>query len=110
MFDMENIQDLAEQAAKAQKEMQDKLAKMAIEGSAGGDSVIVTVNGRKELTRIRLSESACKNPTLLEDWILAAMNDAYTRAQQEVDNQIPTGFNSIVNNIDISKVMDMFKK
>lgn len=108
MIDMNNLQGMMDQALKMQQETKERMAKMAVEGSAGGDSVTVVVNGSKEITKIEISEHAVKNPALLADLILAAANEAY----QKVDAQSPQmgDISNMLNNVDLSKVMDMFKQ
>jgi len=110
MFDMQNLQGMMEQAEKMQKEVKDRMARMAVEGFAGGDSVRVVVNGHKELTKLDISPSAVKNPDLLADLILAAAASAYAKVDAEVGNQIPSALSGMMNGVDLSKIMDMFRK
>ncbi len=73
------LQKIQEQA----KEMQKELEKKVVEASAGGDMVIVKMNGKKELIDIKISKEVV-NPEdieMLEDLIIAAVNKAYTEVQ-----------------------------
>jgi DNA-binding YbaB/EbfC family protein len=79
---MKNMPKL--QAAMA--EMQQKLGQIAVEGNAGAGMVVVTVNGRLEVTRCVISEDAMKlgDRDMLADLVAAAVNMAMTKAREEV--------------------------
>lgn len=82
---MNNFQNLLKQAQKMQakvSQMQAELADRRVEASAGGGMVTAVVNGRQELVALKL-EREVVNPDdteMLEDLILAAVNEAMTRA------------------------------
>ncbi|MBA2565798.1 MAG: YbaB/EbfC family nucleoid-associated protein [Gemmatimonadetes bacterium] len=82
---MNNFQNLLKQAQKMQakvSQMQAELADRKVEASAGGGMVTAVVNGKQELVALRL-EREVVNPDdteMLEDLILAAVNEAMARA------------------------------
>ena len=81
------MQNLMKQAQKMQEEMQKAQAALdeaEIEGSAGGGLIKVVINGKKVLKNISISEGAVdtEDLTMLEDLIVAAMNDAYEKADK----------------------------
>ena len=79
--------DLLKQAQEMQARMakiQDELASKTVQGSAGGGMVQVTVNGQVNITRVQI-ESSVINPAekdMLEDLILAAVNDGMRKARE----------------------------
>jgi DNA-binding YbaB/EbfC family protein len=79
---MKNLPKL--QAAMA--EMQQKLGQISVEGNAGGGMVVVTANGRMEVTRCVISEDAMRlgDRDMLADLVAAAVNMAMTKAREEV--------------------------
>ena len=79
---MKNLPRL--QAAMA--EMQQKLAQISAEGNAGAGMVVVTVNGRMEVTKCVISDEAVKlnDRDMLADLVMAATNMALARAREEV--------------------------
>jgi nucleoid-associated protein EbfC len=79
---MKNLPKL--QAAMA--EMQQKLGQIAVEGNAGAGMVVVTVNGRMEVTRCVISDEAVKlnDKDMLADLFIAAANMALAKAREEV--------------------------
>jgi DNA-binding YbaB/EbfC family protein len=79
---MKNLPKL--QAAMA--EMQQKLAQISVEGNAGAGMVVVTANGRMEITKCAISEEAVKlnDKDMLADLVVAATNMALAKAREEV--------------------------
>lgn len=81
--------DIMKQAQKLQQEMgriQEESKKKTVEASAGGGMVTVTANGAMEIVSIKI-EREVVNPDdieMLQDLIVAAVNEALRRAQQMV--------------------------
>ena len=81
------MQNLMRQAQKMQEEMQKAQAELEeaeIEGSAGGGLVKVTMNAKKVVSGVQISEDAVDmdDLTMLEDLIVAALNDGYAKADK----------------------------
>ena len=70
----------------AMQEMQQKLGQISVEGNAGAGMVIVTANGRLEVTRCVISEEAMKlnDRDMLAELVTAAVNMAMAKAREEV--------------------------
>ncbi len=72
--------DLMKQAQQIQEDMQKaqgELANLEIEGQSGGGMVTVTMNGKHEVSRIKIDDSLLQEDRdMLEDMIAAAVNDA----------------------------------
>ena len=66
--------------------MQEGMDTLEVEGSAGGGVVTVKMNGKKELLALSLSPEAVTpdDLELMEDLLLAAVNDAGRRVDEEV--------------------------
>ena len=90
MFDkLKDLGGLMQQAQQMQqkiKELQEQLGQREIVGSSGAGMVKVTVNGRMEVVRVRLSDEAARlnDREMLEDLIKAAANQAVEKARQLV--------------------------
>ncbi len=85
-----NILGQLQKAQEKAMEMQKELEKHEIEASAGGDMVIVKMNGKKELLSIKISKEVV-NPDdveMLEDMIIAAINQAYTKVNEMVSSEL----------------------
>ena len=81
------MQNLMRQAQKMQEEMQKaqaELEELEVEGSAGGNLVKVTMTAKKVVTGITIDPNAVDTDdlTMLEDLIIAALNDAYEKADK----------------------------
>ncbi|MCK6562592.1 YbaB/EbfC family nucleoid-associated protein [bacterium] len=62
----------------------EKLASLQVEGTAGGGMVTVVMNGRREVLQLKI-EKEVVNPDdteMLEDLIVAALNQALVKAQE----------------------------
>jgi len=82
-----NIKDLMLQAQGMQQriaEMQEELAAKTVSGSSGGDMVRVEANGAQEILSVKIEESVLTSgdAELLEDLIVAAVNDALTKSRE----------------------------
>lgn len=77
---MKQMQKMQEKFEQIQKELEEK----KVEGTAGGGMVRVVANGRQEILEIKIDKEVV-NPDdveMLEDLILAAVNQAKEKAQQ----------------------------
>ena len=89
---MPDFNDLISQAKKMQekmKETQDMLKKIEVEGISGGNSVKVIMNGDGELKKITFDDGLLKEPKeILEDLIVAAVNDAKLKLKKKTSEEI----------------------
>ena len=81
------MQNLMKQAQKMQEEMQkaqEALEEMEVEGASGGGLVKVTMNAKKVVTGITIDPNAVDmdDLTMLEDLVVAALNDGYSKADE----------------------------
>ncbi len=87
------IGDLMKQAQKMQQEMgriQEESKKKTVEASAGGGMVVVVANGAMEIVSIKIEKDVV-NPDdieMLQDLVIAAVNEALRRAQQLVSEDM----------------------
>jgi nucleoid-associated protein EbfC len=83
---MKNLGNLMKQAQQMQAkmaEMQSTMAEMEVTGSAGAGMLQVTLNGKYELKKVKIDPSLVdpNDVEVLEDLLLAAFNDAKTKAE-----------------------------
>lgn len=96
---MNNFKNMIKQAQEMQskiEKIQEKLADITVSGNAGGGMVVATVNGKGELKNLKIAPALLdpKEIEILEDLIVAACNDAKTKAdkkQAEEMSQITGG-------------------
>ncbi len=83
---MKQVQDMQTRMA----EMQEKLADLEISGTSGAGLVQATLNGKRELRRIKIDPTLLvpAEAEVLEDLIIAAVKDAKTKVDVEVEAQM----------------------
>lgn len=83
---MKNLQQMQDQM----KDVQDKLKDVKATGSAGGDLVQITMNGKMEIESIKL-DPLCVDPrdvTMLEDLILSAIEGATESIKVKIQSEV----------------------
>jgi len=73
-----NLQELVSQAKRQYETLQKKMEETVVEGSSGGGTVTVRMDGRKQVLSIKIDPEAVKSGDLemLQDLITAAINGA----------------------------------
>jgi nucleoid-associated protein EbfC len=81
-----NIQQMMKQAQEMQERLQRQMADLRVEGNAGGGMVTVVVNGAKQVQLLKIDpEVVSKDDVeMLQDLIVAAINDAQRKADDEM--------------------------
>ena len=82
-FDMNKRMQQAQQMQEQMARVQEELAHETVEASAGGGLVTVKATGAGEIAEIKIDPKAIDpdDPELLEDTVLAAVNEALRSAQ-----------------------------
>jgi len=85
-----NIQAMMQQARQMQERMQQQMADLRVEATAGGGMVTVTVSGTKQLLAIKIDpEVVSKDDVeMLQDLIVAAINDANRKVDEQLGGQM----------------------
>jgi len=81
-----SIQQIMKQAQQMQERLQQQMAELRVEGNAGGGMVTVVVNGAKQIQALKIDpEVVSKDDVeMLQDLIVAAINDAHRKADEEM--------------------------
>ncbi|MBF0178437.1 MAG: YbaB/EbfC family nucleoid-associated protein [Magnetococcales bacterium] len=84
---MRNIGEIMKQAQAMQNKMvklQEELAGVTVTGQSGGGMVQVVMNGKQEVSRVKIDPSVVDADDLemLEDLVVAAINDAQRKVQE----------------------------
>ena len=96
--------NMMKQAQKLQKQMleiQEEAAKKTVEGSAGGGMVKVIANGHQDIIEIKIDPEVVdpEDVELLEDLVLAAVNNANEKAkslmEEEMGKILPGGLGNL---------------
>ena len=63
------------------QKVQEELETLTVEGSAGGGVVKVGMSGKQLIESVAIAPEAAEDVELLQDLVLAAVNDAFNKAQ-----------------------------
>src|SRR5919202_3568889 len=88
-----DMNKLLQQVGEVQQQMeqaQEELANETVDASAGGGMVTVTANGAGEIKQIKIDPKAidASEPELLEDLVLAAVNEALRSAKSLAESKL----------------------
>ena len=85
-----NIQQMMKQAQQMQEKLQKQMAEMRIEATAGGGMVTVVINGAKQVLSLKIDPEAVSKDDveMLQDLILAAVNDAQRKVDEALQQQM----------------------
>ena len=90
MPNMGNLLKKAQQLQEKMAKMQEELGEKIVETSAGGGMVTVVANGKQEIVSIKIDPEVVdqEDIEMLEDLVLAAVNDALDQAKQMVSEEM----------------------
>ena len=85
-----NIQQMMKQAQQMQERLQKQMAEMKVEATAGGGMVTVVMSGAKQLLSLKIDPEAVSKDDveMLQDLILAAINDAQRKVDEALQQQM----------------------
>ena len=85
-----NIKALMKQAQQMQDQMQQRMASIKVEGTAGGGMVKAEMSGSKELLAITIDKDAVdpNDIEMLQDLVRAAVNEATRKVDEEMQSQL----------------------
>jgi nucleoid-associated protein EbfC len=85
-----NIQQMMKQAQQMQERLQKQMAELKVEATAGGGMVTVVMSGAKQLLSLKIDPEAVSKDDveMLQDLILAAINDAQRKVDEALQQQM----------------------
>ncbi|MDP3269581.1 MAG: YbaB/EbfC family nucleoid-associated protein [Legionella sp.] len=96
----QNLGNLMKEAQKMQQRMQEaqqQLSELVVQGEAGGGMVTVKMNGRHDVTEVKIKPTLMdEDVEMMEDLIAAALNDAVRKIEKvskEKISQLTAGLN-----------------
>ena len=78
-----NMQAMMKQAQQMQQRMQEEIAQIRVEASAGGGMVTVHMDGQKHVTAVKIDPEVAGDVEMLQDMVTAASNDAARKVDEE---------------------------
>ena len=81
---------LMKQLQQAQQRIQEEIAALSIEATAGGGMVKVTMDGQKNLTTLSIDKEAVdpEDVEMLQDLVLAAVNEAARKVDEAIQQKV----------------------
>ncbi|MGH9711210.1 MAG: YbaB/EbfC family nucleoid-associated protein [Candidatus Acidiferrales bacterium] len=89
-MEVKALQQMMSQLWQMQQNLEQKRGEIHAEATAGGGMVAVKMNGQKQLTEVKIEPDvfAGKDQEMLQDLILAAVNEASRRVDEELAKQV----------------------
>lgn len=89
---MSNIRQLMKQAQEMQDRLQREIGELVVEASVGGGMVSVKMSGHKQLLAVKIDPEALDpaDPGMVEDLVLAAVNEAARRVDEGLKDKVGT--------------------
>jgi nucleoid-associated protein EbfC len=89
-MEVKALQQMLTQFKQMQESLQQQVNSVNVEASAGGEMVVIQMNGQKIVTSVRIEPEvfAGKDQEMLQDLITAAFNDASRRVDDELARQV----------------------
>lgn len=90
---MKGMGQMVKQAQKLQAKMlkmQEELAEKTVETSSGGGMIRVVANGKQQIVSIQIEKEVVdpEDVEMLQDLLLAAVNDALSKSQEMVSKEM----------------------
>jgi len=83
-----NMQAMMQQAQKMQQKMQEEVALIRVEASAGGGMVSVKMDGHKNVVGVKIDPEVAGDVEMLQDLMMAAFNKAHKKVEDETQKKM----------------------
>ena len=89
-MNLQQMQQMMKQAQQMQERLQKQMADLRVEGNAGGGMVTVVINGAKQVQSMKIDPDVVSKDDvgMLQDLIVAALNDAQRKADEEMQKSV----------------------
>ena len=90
MKNLQQMQQILKQVQQFQEQLQRQLESLVVEATAGGGMVAVKMNGQKQLVAVTIEREvfASRDQEMLQDLILAAVNEAARKVDEQTASQV----------------------
>jgi len=83
-----NMQNMMQQAQQMQERVQQEIAQIRVEASAGGGMVTVEMDGQKKVLAVKIDAEVAGDVEMLQDMVMAALNEAATKVDDEAKQKV----------------------
>ena len=85
---MQQMQQALRQAQQMQERLQQEIAQIKVEASAGGGMISVTMDGQKNLLSVKIDPEVAGDVEMLQDMVLAAHSEALKKIEDQVKEKM----------------------
>jgi DNA-binding YbaB/EbfC family protein len=78
-----NMQSMMKQAQQMQQKLQEEIALIRVEASAGGGMATVRMDGQKTVLGVKIDPEVAGDVEMLQDMMMAAFNEAAKKVDEE---------------------------
>jgi DNA-binding YbaB/EbfC family protein len=83
-----NMQSMMKQAQQMQQKLQEQIAAIRVEASAGGGMVTVKMDGHKNVLGVKIDPEVAGDVEMLQDMMMAAFNEAAKKVDEEAQSKM----------------------
>jgi nucleoid-associated protein EbfC len=83
-----NMQSMMKQAQQMQEKLQEQIAAIRVEGSAGGGMVNIKMDGHKNVLGVKIDPEVAGDVEMLQDMVTAAFNEAAKKVDAEAQSKM----------------------
>ena len=83
-----NMQAMMKQAQQMQQKLQEQIAAIRVEASAGGGMVTVKMDGHKSELSVKIDPEVAGDVEMLQDMTMAAFNEAAKKVDEEAQGKM----------------------
>ena len=85
---MQQMQQMMRQAQQMQEKLQQEIAQIKVEATAGGGMVTVQMDGQKNLISVKIDPEVAGDVEMLQDMVVAAVNEAAKKVDDEIKGKM----------------------
>jgi len=83
-----NMQQMMRQAQQMQEKLQQEIALLRVEATAGGGIITVKMDGQKNLISVKIDPEAAGDVEMLQDLMVAACNEAVKMVDAQIQQKM----------------------
>jgi nucleoid-associated protein EbfC len=82
------MQAMMKKAEQMQKQLQEEIAQIRVDASAGGGMVTVNMDGKKNVTSVKIDPEVAGDLEMLQDMVMAAFNEASKKVDEATQEKM----------------------
>ena len=83
-----NMQQMMRQAQQMQEKMQQEIAQIRVDATAGGGMITVQMDGQKNLLSVKIDPEVAGDVEMLQDMVLAACGEAVKQVEAQIQQKM----------------------